>query len=114
MKAAFVAPLVMTMLATPTHADDFQSGVVHGAIGCPAAGDLHRGAELMRAGDSPAKALTKLHCRCPLNASASSIVAELQGYLVHSNGTPPYWFCHALSFLQVIWGNGCPSAIPTL
>jgi hypothetical protein len=63
MKAAFIATLVMTMLATPIHANDFLSGVVQGAIGCPAAGGLHRGAELLRAGDSLAKALAKLHCR---------------------------------------------------
>ena len=40
--------------------NDFLTGV---AIGCPAAGDLHRGADLTRAGDSLAKALATLHCR---------------------------------------------------
>ena len=65
--------LAMAMLATAALADDFLTGVVHDAVGCPAVGDQHRLAELLRAGDSAVQALLKLHCRGIPNGTAVAV-----------------------------------------
>jgi hypothetical protein len=53
----------MLVAGTPVGANDFLTGVVHDAVGCPVVGDLHRLADLLRAGDRAVQALLKLHCR---------------------------------------------------